>query len=337
MRLEAARRLFGLPPNKKTAIDEDELKKLYRKEAIKCHPDKCPGDEDATARFQELSEAYQILTGDAEPSEEEWSSDEEWTHGTQNAGRQRKKKKKTQQAKTAPKQRRQRKGRAQRSGTGSSVAAKDFFEHMFGVSQPTVLPSAICDTVFSWALASCLQPRGTLILLWLPHTLTVQHQNDVIIMKTRDGRNIVMPKPSSGRCNNDTIGEAERQRAQTVRQRAAAARHGSTTDCSLIGALRAALRRDPTLGLKKLTKIVQEEGGHPNASTKDVRTALSALESTAPPVQTEQESFERMMQLRRDEIARRKRESRQAGCMVVLGVVAIMCAVWKAFRLLDDT
>ena len=132
MRLDVARRIFGLPPNKKTEIDEDELKKLYRKEAIKCHPDKCPGDESATARFQELSEAYQILTGQADPSEDEWSSDEEWTHGTKNAGHQRnkkkEKKKKEQQAKAAPKQRRQRKSRGQRG-----KAAKDFFEDLFGV------------------------------------------------------------------------------------------------------------------------------------------------------------------------------------------------------------
>ena len=81
MRLDAARRVFGLPPNQKTDIDEDELKTLYRKEAIKCHPDKCPGDENATARFQSLSEAYQILTGQIDPSEDEWSSDFQETLG----------------------------------------------------------------------------------------------------------------------------------------------------------------------------------------------------------------------------------------------------------------
>jgi hypothetical protein len=140
MRLDAARRAFGLPPNKKTEIDEDDLKKIYRKEAIKCHPDKCPGDANATARFQELSEAYQILTGQADPSEDEWSSDEEWTHGTKNAGRQRskKKKKKEQPAKSEPKQRRQRKSRGKRGGK----AAQDFFEDLFGVRDP--LPRPCC-------------------------------------------------------------------------------------------------------------------------------------------------------------------------------------------------
>lgn len=144
-----------------------------------------------------------------------------------------------------------------------------------------------------------------------------------------------MPKPSNGR-SDGAAARAERQRAETVRQRAAAARRVSSADTSLTGALLNALRRDPTLGLKKLTRIVQEEG-YPSASTKDVRTTLAALESTAPPVRTEQENFELMMQQRREAIATRKRESRIAGCMVVMGIAAIMCAVWKAFRLLDDT
>ncbi len=159
MRLDAARRAFGLPPNKKSEIDEDELKRIYRKEAIKCHPDKCPGDENATARFQELSEAYQILTGQADPSDDEWSSDDEWTHGTKNAGRQRNTKKKQQQTKSAPKQRRQRKSRGQRG----SKAAKDFFEDLFGVRKPYTppLPNACVHAHFSDILAvltAWLQP-----------------------------------------------------------------------------------------------------------------------------------------------------------------------------------
>ena len=145
-----------------------------------------------------------------------------------------------------------------------------------------------------------------------------------------------MPKPSHER-SDGAAARAERQRAETVRQRAAAARRVCSADTSLTGALLTALRRDPTLGLKKLTNIVREEGGHPNASTKDVRAALATLESTAPPVRTEQEKFELMMQQRREAIATRRRESRIAGCAVVMGIVAIMCAVWKAFRLLDDT
>ncbi len=41
--------------------DEAELKAAFRKQAIKFHPDKNPGDKTAEARFKELNEAYQAL------------------------------------------------------------------------------------------------------------------------------------------------------------------------------------------------------------------------------------------------------------------------------------
>src|SRR5947208_10019039 len=52
--------VLGLDLDRNASIDD--IKKAYRKMAVKFHPDKNPGDKTAEEKFKELGEAYEALS-----------------------------------------------------------------------------------------------------------------------------------------------------------------------------------------------------------------------------------------------------------------------------------
>ena len=66
----------------KEDADFSEIKKKYRKLAIKYHPDKNPGDDEAVKKFREITEAYEIL-GD-EKKRKEYDRKRKFKNGQEN-------------------------------------------------------------------------------------------------------------------------------------------------------------------------------------------------------------------------------------------------------------
>ena len=51
-------KILGVP----RGASAEEIKKTYRKLAMRYHPDRNPGDKQAEDRFKEINEAYQVLS-----------------------------------------------------------------------------------------------------------------------------------------------------------------------------------------------------------------------------------------------------------------------------------
>src|SRR5690349_20848768 len=64
---------------------QEDIKKAYRKLAVKYHPDKNPGDKKAEEKFKEINEANEVL-GDPEKRKKHDELGENWQYYQQHGG-----------------------------------------------------------------------------------------------------------------------------------------------------------------------------------------------------------------------------------------------------------
>ncbi|AEI88665.1 MAG: molecular chaperone DnaJ [Candidatus Midichloria mitochondrii] len=65
---------------------QDEIKRVYRKLAMKYHPDRNPGDKEAERKFKELNDAYEVLKDDSKRAAYDRYGDAAFGNGAAGAG-----------------------------------------------------------------------------------------------------------------------------------------------------------------------------------------------------------------------------------------------------------
>ncbi len=68
------------------SASQDEIKKAYRKQALKYHPDKNPGNKEAEDKFKEISGAYEVLSDEGKRRQYDQYGHDAYTKGHRPSG-----------------------------------------------------------------------------------------------------------------------------------------------------------------------------------------------------------------------------------------------------------